>query len=243
MTDPRILFWDTEYTPALTYSWNNRPKFLSNDFLVEPARMLCFGARWYGSKKTEVVDERDGRKEMLLRIRDILTEADMVVSYNGIGYDSKKVKGEFLKEGIDPPAPYKEIDLFRVVKSQASFYSHKLDYIAQEMGVGKKVDTGGFQLWLDVMAGDEKAWRKMRRYQKQDVDLLVDLFERLKPWIKMPVPISENPESCHNCGGDEFQSRGWAYAQYSKYRRFQCKKCKSWLRGTTRHATTDLRKA
>ncbi len=33
------------------------------------------------------------------------------------------------------------------------------------------------------MEGDDKAWAEMKKYQIQDVNLLVDLYEKLLPWF------------------------------------------------------------
>ncbi len=241
LSKAKILFWDSEWTPALSYTWGSRPKYLPNDFLVEPARMLCWGARWYGAKKVIVADERSGRREMLEGIRDLLSEADMVVSYNGASFDTKKLNSELMAEGLLPPAPYKEIDLYRVVRKNTAFYSGKLDFVSETVMGQRKVDTGGFQLWLDVMAGDSKAWVKMLRYQRQDVNLLVDLFEELRPWIKMPHPISDDPFSCHNCGGTDLRSRGYVRTLYSTYNRLRCEGCGKWMRGTERSSVTEVR--
>ena len=241
MSNAKILLWDSEYTPQTTYTWSSRPKYLPNDFLLEDARMLCWGARWYDKKTVQTMDERAGRREMLEGIRDLLSEADIVVSYNGIGYDTKKLNGELMAEGLKPPAPYKEVDLYREIRRSAAFYSHKLDYVAERIIGQNKVDTGGFSLWKGVMAGDEKSWRAMLKYQKQDVNLLVDLFDAVKPWIRMPHPVSEDPTACHNCGGTNLQRRGTARTNYSVYTRFWCTSCGKWLRGTERSGITEFR--
>jgi hypothetical protein len=33
------------------------------------------------------------------------------------------------------------------------------------------------------MAGDSKAWAEMKKYQIQDVNLLIDLYDVLLPWF------------------------------------------------------------
>jgi hypothetical protein len=33
------------------------------------------------------------------------------------------------------------------------------------------------------MEGDKKAWKEMKEYQIQDVNLLVDLYHELLPWF------------------------------------------------------------
>lgn len=240
MDDPKVLLWDTEFTPNQGYFWGLWDQRIPITMVNDTQRMLCFGAKWLG-KPTKVFDERIGRKEMLETLRDYLTEADMVVSWNGQKYDTRMANREFLKAGLTPPAPYKEVDLMRVVKSKMAFASNKLDFVAQELGVGSKVDTGGFDLWRGVMSGDEASWRKMRRYQKQDVDLLEKLFTELRPWIKIPHPITEDPTACHLCKSTRIQRRGWERTLYSKYPRYQCQDCGKWLRGMTRHTSSEFR--
>jgi hypothetical protein len=63
------------------------------------------------------------------------------------------------------------------------FPSNKLDYVAQKLDVGAKVKHSGFSLWLRCMDGDKKAWKEMKEYQIQDVNLLVDLYDILLPWL------------------------------------------------------------
>lgn len=241
MTDAVIKFWDTEFTPNKGYFWGLWDQNIAPSFIDETQRMLCFGVKEY-KKKTLVVDERVGRKEMLTQLRDELDGVDLLVSWNGAKYDTRMANREFVQEGITPPSPYKEVDLMRIVKQRFAFASNKLDFVAQQLGVGKKVDTGGFDLWRGVMAGDEKSWRKMRQYQKGDVDLLESLFEVLKPWIKMPHPVSDREGLvCRNCGGTHLQRRGVARTLQSVYPRYQCQTCSTWMRGPERTGVGDTR--
>lgn len=241
-TAPVLAFWDTEWSPAISYTWSGFPKYLPNDFLIENPRLLCYGYKFDG-KATEVVDERIGHEEMTRMLWDRLDETDMLISYNGQSFDTRKVNSEFMRYGLGPPSPYKEIDLYRQIKKHAQFYSGKLDFVAERIINKRKEETGGFQLWKDVLAGDEVAWAKFRKYQRQDVDLLVELFEEVKPWIKMPHPISEDPAACHNCGSHSLQRRGVARTLYGWYPRFMCNACGKWLRGQQRNATTEIRPA
>lgn len=241
MTDAKILFWDTEFTPNLAYVWGLWDQNISPSFVEETQRMLCFGTKWY-KKPTKVVDQRVGRKEMLTELRDQLLEADLVVSWNGAKYDTRMANREFIQEGLTPPAPYKEVDLMRIVKQRFAFASNKLDFVAQQLGVGRKVDTGGFDLWRGVMAGDEKSWNKMRKYQKGDVDLLEKLFEVLKPWIRMPHPVKDLAGLvCRNCGDTHLQSRGVSRTLQGEYPRYQCVSCGTWMRGPKRTPVGDTR--
>ena len=234
MTDAKVGFWDTEFTPNEGYFWGIWEQNIAPSFINETQRMLCYGFKEY-KKPTVVVDERVGRKEMLESLRERITGVDLLVSWNGMKYDTRMANREFIREGLTPPAPPKEVDLMRIVKQRFAFASNKLDFVAQELGVGRKVDTGGFDLWRGVMAGDEASWRKMRRYQKGDVDLLEKLFEVLKPWIRMPHPVTNKPGLvCRNCGGTHMQSRGTQKTLQGEYPRYQCQTCGAWNRGTDR---------
>lgn len=243
LTSPPIIgYWDTEWTPAISYTWSGFPKYLSNDFLIEDPRLLCYGFKFEG-ERTYVIDERIGREDMIKGLWDDLNKVDMLVSYNGQSFDTPKVNGEFMKLGLGPPSPYKEIDLYRQIRKHAKFYSGKLDFVAERLVNQRKVDTGGFELWKGVMAGDEEAWGKMRKYQIQDVDLLVTLFEEVKPWIKMPHPVSTDSVSCHNCGSLSLQRRGVARTLFGAYQRYQCNDCGKWLRSQKRIPTSEIRPA
>lgn len=129
----------------------------------------------------------------------------------------------------------------RTVKSQFKFPSNKLDYVAQTLGVGAKVQHSGFDLWLKCMAGDDKAWREMKKYQIQDVNLLIDLYEKLKPWIKNhPSAPLHNGEvdGCVVCGSGNLIQRGLAHTTNASYQRLVCKDCGKWQRGSVKMSGT-----
>ena len=161
-------------------------------------------------------------------------------SWNGDKFDLKHFNREFIEAGMTPPSPYREIDLMRVVKKNIKFASNKLDHVAQQLGLGQKVATD-FNLWKQCMEGDEKAWRKMLRYQRQDVNLLVVLFDALKPWIRMPHPVSSEDGTCRSCGGKNLQLRGFALTLNGRYQKYQCQDCGKWGRFNTRAAVGNTR--
>lgn len=243
----KIAAWDIELTPLTTYSWTLWPNFIPIQQLVKPQEMLCFGFRWLGQKKVTFKSlHHHGKQEMLETLWNLLNEADALVSWNGAGFDSKHVRREFLENGFPPPSPWEEIDLMKTAKQQFKFPSNKLDYVSQALGVGQKVQHTGFQLWIDCMAGDTKAWNLMRKYQRQDVNLLVDLYEKLQPWIKSHpnrALTAGDPTVCPNCGGTNLIRRGEAYTKTYKYLRFQCSPkaggCGKWLRGARSVAIDD----
>jgi hypothetical protein len=231
----KILFLDLETSPNLAYVWGLWDQNVAINQIAASTEVICFGARWYGEKKTMFKSvHHDGKEAMLDELHALMEEADVLVGWNSEAFDSKHIKREFLENNYLPPSPYKELDLMRVVKGQFKFPSNKLDYVSQKLGVGAKVKHSGFDLWLGCMAGDKKAWAEMKKYQIQDVDLLIDLYEILLPWIKNHPHAglyNDMPDGCPNCASTNLQRRGVTRTVANSYQRFQCNDCGKWSRG------------
>lgn len=180
----KILLLDIETTPIKAYVWGLWDQNVSIDQIIEPTEMLCFGAKWLGQKKVTFRSvQHHGKKQMLEDLHKLMEEADLLVGWNSAAFDHKHINREFLENGLVPPSPVKDLDLMSITKANFQFPSNKLDYVAQRLGVGAKVKHSGFTLWIKCMEGDEKAWREMKKYQIQDVQLLDDLYYVLQPWF------------------------------------------------------------
>lgn len=240
----KILFLDLETTPMTAHTWGLWDQNISLAQILESTEVMCFGARWYG--KDNVIfksSHHNGKKEMLKEIHKLMDEADAVVGWNSAAFDVKHLNREFLEAGMLPPSPTKDIDLMRAVKAKFKFPSNKLDYVAQRLGVGAKVKHSGFDLWIRCMAGNNKAWKEMKEYQIQDVNLLVDLYEKLKPWIPSHpnAALHDDVEGgCPTCSSMKLERRGFAISSTGKYQRYQCKNCGSWTKGNKAEVTSKL---
>ena len=241
----RILFIDLETSPITAHTWGLWQQNISIKQIVESTQVICFGARWMDQKKVIFKSvHHDGKMEMLKELHALMDEADAIVGWNSKGFDHKHIRREFLEAGMLPPSPAKDIDLMLEVKRNFRFPSNKLDYVAQRLGVGAKVQHTGFDLWLGCMAGDEKSWKMMKKYQIQDVNLLLELYDKLLPWIKHPsVPAHKDieGEACINCGSHNIKRRGYEVLNTGKYQKFQCNECGKWMRGKSAVATTEMR--
>jgi hypothetical protein len=241
----KVLFLDLETSPNLAYVWGLWDQNVAITQMVSSTEVLCFGARWAGSKKVIFKSvHHDGKKAMLDELHNLMEEADVLVGWNSMAFDSKHIKREFVENGYLPPSPYKELDLMRVVKDQFKFPSNKLDYVSQKLGVGAKVKHSGFQLWLDCMAGNKQAWREMKEYQIQDVNLLLDLYDILLPWIKNHPHAglhNDIPDGCTNCASTKLEKRGITRTVANSYQRYQCKDCGKWMRGNKPIAKTTYK--
>jgi hypothetical protein len=230
----KVLFLDLETSPNLAHVWGLWDQNVAINQLVASTEVICWGARWLGEKKVHFKSvHHHGKKEMLDALHKLMEQADVLVGWNSQAFDSKHIKREFIENGYLPASPYKELDLMRVVRSQFKFPSNKLDYVSQKLGVGAKVKHSGFQLWIDCMAGNKKAWKEMKEYQIQDVNLLIDLYDVLLPWIKNHPHrgLHEGIDGCSNCASKNLEKRGTARTTTASYQRYQCRDCGKWMRG------------
>lgn len=194
---------------------------------------MCWSAKWYQEKEIFFDSvKKSSVAKMLKRVHVLMDESDAIIHYNGKKFDIPTLQKEFLLYKLPPPAPYKQIDLLDTARGQFRFVSNKLDFIAQQLKLGKKIPHTGHQLWIDCMNNDEKAWRLMERYNKNDVLLLEKVYDKLLPWIKRHPNrnVYDNTSGCPSCGGKKYQSRGFEYTKISKYRRFRCSDCGTWFR-------------
>ena len=175
---------DIETTPLQVYTWGLWDQNIGINQIIKSTEMLCFGAKWLGQKSVTFKSvHHDGKKGMLEELHRLMDEADVLVGWNSAAFDHKHINREFLENEMVPPAPTKDLDLMTIVKANFQFPSNKLDYVAQKLGVGAKVKHSGFELWINCMNGDDSAWKEMKKYQIQDVQLLDSLYDILLPWF------------------------------------------------------------
>lgn len=234
----RVLFFDIENAPHDVYTWGLFNQNVGIGQIVEPGRVFGFAAKWLGEKEAYFYSDQEHTHEgMVKEAHRLLSEADVVVTYNGIGFDIPHMQREFLLAGLLPPKPYKQIDLLRVVRRQFKFASNKLDFVSQQLGIGHKTHHEGFPLWVKCMAGDERAWKKMAVYAKQDVKLTEKLYHYLLPWLTAVPHLGQmdgSDHSCWACGGTKLRRDGTAFAFVTSYRLYQCQNCGAWVRGSTK---------
>jgi hypothetical protein len=206
--------------------------------------MICFSARWLDQEDCMFFSEfHHGKAEMIRKAHELLTECDVLMTYNGKSFDNKHLQREFVLAGLTPPAPYQHIDLYLVARKQFRFVSNKLDHIARELGLEGKVHHSGFDLWKRCMANDPDAWEEMKTYNLRDSDVLIELYYKLLPWIPNHPnkALIDGVGKCIRCGSSNLVERETAYTGVSSFPRFQCLKCGGWLRGSHRNAGSDLR--
>ncbi len=234
----RLLTIDIETRPIEARTWGLWGQNIGINQITNPGGLLCFAAKFHDERRIRFHSEwEDGEKGMARELHRLLETADAVAGWNSDKFDIRWIQSQFLKHGMAKPSPFAKIDLMRSVKRQVYLPSYKLDFVARWLGIGQKVRTGGFDLWSDVLAGDDKARGLMRRYNIGDTRLTEQVFDRLnaKGWVLgMPNASIEGGLCCTNpmCQSERLIRRGYNQTKTRKYQRWQCKDCGTFMSET-----------
>jgi len=239
----KILHTDIETYPNKAYVWGLWKQNIAINQIVEAGYTACWAAKWHGSD--EIFFDAEWRnKNFIKEIHTLLDEADVVVHYNGKKFDIPMLNREFITHDLPPPAPYKEIDLLQVAR-KFRFPSKKLDYVAQELNIGQKVQHAGMPLWTGCMAGDKDSQKIMEVYNLEDVELLERLYEKLLPWITQHpnhgLFTDGSDHVCPNCGSHNIVKRGYRDTRVGRYQRYRCNGCGAWSSDGKRIGKTEVR--
>lgn len=240
MIESRVLLLDIETFPNEGYFWGG----LYEQHIIRVTKywsICCFSAKWLGDKKSITLSLEEATEAQLLqRLWELLDEATVVIAHNGDQFDLPKIHTRFAVNMMLPPSPYQTVDTKKAAKRFFGFTSNSLANLCEQLGIGKKMDTGGFDLWTDCMAGVKRAWQKMRQYNRHDVVLLEGLYLRLRPWIVNHPNVSPRLDACPKCASGQLQRRGYTRSLTRVYQRWQCQSCGGWTRSTRAEALPKL---
>ena len=173
-------------------------------------------------KKDKYSDEALAKK-----LWECFDKADIIIAQNGNAFDIKHVNALFAKYNLGAPSPYKTVDTLLIARKFFYFWSNSLGDLGEYLGLGKKQETGGYNLWRKCEQGDKKSIALMKKYNNQDVKLLREIYKKLLPFItghpNIGIIIGER-SVCPNCGSKHLQSRGVHYGKRSWF----CVDCRSW---------------
>ncbi len=237
----KILIYDIENMADLAWVWQ---KYDTNVIQYKKqGYLLCYAYKWFGEKEVRVVSLPDFKgyqknktddRQLVKSLHKLFQEADIIIAHNGNSFDQKKSQARFLVHGLEPIAPYKQIDTKLEAKKYFRFNSNSLTDLGQQLGLGKKIDTGGFDLWIGCENGDKKSWKHMTDYNIQDVILLEKVYLKLRPWMKNSPNLNllnKTTHCCAICGSKKTQKRGFSYNRINKIQRYQCISCRGWSLG------------
>ena len=240
MSKPKIKIWDIETSFNLLVAFGlYNDNGISHKQLLGERYILCAAFRDYGSKKVRGYSiheydtwDKDPHDDwaVVKAIHDELSDCDAIVAHYGDRFDLPFFNARAAFHGLEPIANIIQIDTCKIARKHFKFNNNRLDYIAKFFGLEGKSSTN-MQLWLDCWNGDVKAMKEMLDYNKQDVDVLYDVYEKLKPYApaKINYSLFNNLEvCCPHCGSTDIHYRGHYYTRRGKFPKFQCQECGGW---------------
>lgn len=200
--------------------------------------MICFGYRVFGESETRVLsawdypgwssDVNDDR-DLIIAARAILDSADAIVTHNGKRFDWKFLQTRLLFHGLPPLPRIPHLDTCAIAKSNLFLFNNKLNTVAKALTDQQKMDNGGWDLWCNVLKRDPPSMKLMAEYCAQDVNTLLAVFKRLRPFFQT-VPnynlfsVCET-RLCPSCGSTRICSNGYRSTKTVSYKRYKCLDC------------------
>ncbi len=237
----KVLLYDVESSPNIAYVWGKYEQNALGDFIKE-RQIISFAWKWLGEKEVHVLalpsfpgykKNREDNRALILELHKLISSADIAIAHNINEFDDKMANTEFISHGLKPPPPHKTVDTLQFARSKFRFNSNKLGDLGKRLGLGEKVNTGGFELWAKCLQGDRKAWALMMAYNKQDVVLLEKIYLKMRPYMKLHpnMNAADRHIGCPVCRSVNLRRRGWSYSNTGKNPRFSCNDCGKWSKG------------
>lgn len=237
-----ILIFDLETAPMSAYVWGRWNQNIQLDATISEWFVLCWSAKWLYSDyilsdrltSEEAINEDDSR--IMKSLWTLIDQADVIIAHNARGADVKWMNTRFILNGLQPPKPYHIIDTLDVAKREFKFSSNKLDALAGYFGIEHKLDTN-FNLWKRCLKGDQRALDYMCEYNKVDVEILEEVYIRMRPWIKnhpnMANILEYKDDRCSYCNSKRVQKMEgkYYYTNVGKYELYRCDSCGGVSRG------------
>ncbi|MGJ7024901.1 ribonuclease H-like domain-containing protein [Petrimonas sulfuriphila] len=245
---PRILIFDIETAPQRAYVWGRWKQNIASSQVISDWYCLSWSAKWLGNSNImsdvlmpdEAVFEKDGR--IVKSLWNLFDQADIVIAHNAERFDVPKMNTRYILNGLIPPTPYRVIDTLKVARKEFEFSSNRLDDLAGYFGIDHKNATS-FELWDKCVRGDQEALDYMEEYNIKDVDILEQIYIKLRPWIKghpnLSLYLEHEEETCPYCGSTNLADTGtYSYTNVSKFSNVRCMDCS----GIARRRTSDYPK-
>lgn len=234
----KILILDLETAPNVAYVWRFFKENVGAKQVLENTFIMSFAFKWLGDEKVYYFGADEyGEINLVKALIEVLDVADIVIAHNATGFDLPTIQGRALVHGLNPPSPYKVVDTLTAAKYEFNFPSNSLEYLSNILGVEKKDDHKnfpGFLLWSECLKNNPDAWAELKTYNIQDVEVLEQVYLRMRPYIRRHPNVAVTEEDdrprCPKCGGVHIQLRGFTTTNTGKYRKFQCNDCGSWSR-------------
>jgi len=238
-TGPKILLYDLETAPTLAYTFGRWKQNISQDSVIEEGSwIICASYKWLGDSEVKSIVfpydvESHTDSSIVAELWELYEQADAVIAHNSLGFDHKILQSRCMINGFPALSSVKVLDTLQMAKKNFKLNSNKLDSIADILNIGRKKQTGGIKLWVDVLNGDKQALATMVEYCNQDTVLLEQVFLRLRSYglasnFNAAHYHKDEKERCPTCGSEDLSFTGkTVFTDVSEFTEKICNDCGS----------------
>ena len=204
--------------------------------------VLCVAWKWLGEKKIHLVSitdfdlfDSDCTNDRLV-VREAAKEiakADMWVTWYGQRFDVPYLQTKLLQHGMKPLPPIPHVDGWRIARYKMKLHSNRLASVSDFLGIEEKTPLKG-PTWIKAAAGHKHSIKYVERHCKQDVLVLEQAYEALRPLCTTHpnMSLATDRQSCPVCSTGKLIKRGFTIARTRKYQRWQCTDCGAWSKSS-----------
>ena len=182
----KVLFFDLEVSPNTVFTWNvGRKISINHESIINERKIICVCWKFEGSDKVHSLEwNHNDDKELVKKFSEIFNSADIVIGQNSDNFDIKWLRTRCLFHKIPLKVKVNSIDTLKMDRQSFRFNTNRLDYMSKFLGNEGKTETS-FGLWKDiVLYNDKKAMKTMVDYCKNDIVILEQVYNKLKPYCK-----------------------------------------------------------
>lgn len=239
---PKILIYDIETTLLKVWTFRFGEQSIRHGQLDLKSKwvhthIICAAYKWHGEKTVHCVDwdyKKQDSSRIIKELHKRIKEADMVIGKNNKRFDDKHFNFLNFLFGGEPDPDWSRIseDLEKQLRKHFACASYSLDYLSMLSGLGGK-NPMEFSDWVNIQdqtpGKGEKAFKKMIKYCKKDVDDTDKLLTMAMPYIdlnfNMALFLGED-EGCKRCGSTHIGPNDVYTTRSGQFQRYRCLDCR-----------------
>ncbi len=240
-----LLYLDYETTPIVAWAWVFHDAELFH--IMQDVKIMSVAWSWEGEDTVYYMDitQFPGHKKGIFNVDDrklvkefltVLDRAEAIIAHNGKSFDFKVFRTRLIVHGFPPHRNIKELDT-KIWGRSAKFTNNRLDTIARQTGVSRKISTRKNLHYDCIEMNDPSAWKENKIYNKQDVTVLKEVAHKLAPYIISGIPnandIYGSSQRCKNplCHSANLRNNGTRKVIGGQKIEYLCNDCGHYARG------------
>lgn len=205
------------------------------DFRADAGFILCASYQWFGSEKIYTIHNFNSKevwndKIICKKMKEVIEEADMIVTWNGKDFDVRFLQTRMLKHrlGYLPPIPHEDgvLTARRTLKMGRS-----LENVGNFFELHEKKHKLSIDVWIKAALGEKISKNLLVERCESDVRLLNEAYKLIGPLSKVHPNVNlmdKDTSGCPFCGSKNIYKKGSLMALRHYRIRYHCQQCGKW---------------